>query len=281
MFLDIFESAENRQHFVSDDGLIWLHGTLLAEKLGFKNVSQAVQLHTEEDERQQINLNGRLVWFISEYGVWGMILASKTSEALDFKRKLKREILPKLRASGGYIMPTTTSEQVEALVAQHEADKAAIAALEGDVSRLRLRESQKSLGWVSIAQFVKSIGLTFRFYGIDSVDKPRTQAQIVEFFAEQFQGFRFRLATTDDPALARSVFARFMVHGLFSEGELTHIFNPENTLEKYPAIILGNFLKSWMRDQVLQYSELLRIKGLTWDCRSESTLSRYLHHSAV
>jgi len=118
MFLDIFESAENQQYFKDETNLIWLHGTLLCKKLGFKNVSQAIQMHTDEDERQQIIINGRAVWFVSEYGVWGLILEAKTEDALTFKRKLKRDILPKLRASGGYIMPNATSEQLEALQAE-------------------------------------------------------------------------------------------------------------------------------------------------------------------
>lgn len=53
--------------------------------------------------------------YISEPGLYSLIFRSKTEQALVFQRWVFEEVLPKLRASGGYIMPTATSEQLEAL----------------------------------------------------------------------------------------------------------------------------------------------------------------------
>lgn len=102
MDLLIFRSPENKQYFVDDQDVIWFHGVLLCNELGFKNPSRDIQLHTDEDERQQVPLNGRLVWFVSEPGAWGMVLAAKNRGAIDFKRKLKHEILPQIRQKGFY-----------------------------------------------------------------------------------------------------------------------------------------------------------------------------------
>jgi prophage antirepressor-like protein len=128
--LNIFDCSETKQYFVDDDGVLWLHGHLTCQRLGFKNPSRDIQLHTEVDERQKVSLGGlEDVWFVSEYGVWGMALVAKTVEAKNFKRYLKRDVLPAIRTKGGYIAPTASSEQLEALQAeistiQQERDKA-------------------------------------------------------------------------------------------------------------------------------------------------------------
>lgn len=114
--LNVFACKESKQYFVDDNGVIWLHGHLTCERLGFKNPSRDIQLHTEVDERQKVPLGGlEDVWFVNEYGVWGMILAAKTSEAKEFKRYLKYDVLPSIRKKGGYISPTASSDQLEAL----------------------------------------------------------------------------------------------------------------------------------------------------------------------
>ena len=97
------EYSQQGQYFIDEQGMVWLHGTLLSKRLGFANPSEAITKHTDEDERRKEELDGRLVWYVSEPGIWGMIIAAKTPEAKAFKRKLKHDILPKLRADGFYI----------------------------------------------------------------------------------------------------------------------------------------------------------------------------------
>lgn len=123
MKITIFEDDYNEkgQYFIDEENMVWMHGTVLADRLGFKNPSEAITKHTDEDERRKEELNGRLVWFVSEPGIWGMILASKTPEALEFKRDLKHKILPKLRASAFVLLANATSEQTAA--ARLELDK--------------------------------------------------------------------------------------------------------------------------------------------------------------
>lgn len=53
--------------------------------------------------------------YLSEPGLYAMIFRSKTLQASEFQDWVFEEVLPKLRTSGGYIMPTATSEQLEAL----------------------------------------------------------------------------------------------------------------------------------------------------------------------
>jgi len=60
------------------------------------------------------NRSGK-VNYLSEPGLYQLIFASKSVGAKSFQRWVFEEVLPKLRASGGYIVPTATSEQLEAL----------------------------------------------------------------------------------------------------------------------------------------------------------------------
>jgi prophage antirepressor-like protein len=103
MQIAIFNQTEQEQYFEDENHLVWMHGTLLCKQLGFNNPSEAITMHTDEDERQKREVKGRLVWYVSEPGVWGMILAAKTPEALEFKRRLKHEILPLIRTQGYYV----------------------------------------------------------------------------------------------------------------------------------------------------------------------------------
>lgn len=124
------EYLEKGQYFIDEQNMIWLHGTVLCDRLGFKNPSEAITKHTDEDERRKEDLNGRLVWFVSEPGVWGMILAAKTPEALNFKRQLKHKILPKIRTSRFYIASNVTSSDLEALQVEKDEKLAELAAIE-------------------------------------------------------------------------------------------------------------------------------------------------------
>lgn len=82
----IFNSAEDKDFFIDHNNILWLRGTLLCNRLGFANPNQAIVMHTEEDERQQVDTGklGKKAWFVNEYGVLGLILASRTTEAKEF-----------------------------------------------------------------------------------------------------------------------------------------------------------------------------------------------------
>jgi prophage antirepressor-like protein len=100
--------------------------------LKHSNPSQALTRLVDEDYIFQIddgtNRAGK-VNYLSEPGLYQLIFASKSAGAKEFQRWVYSEVLPKLRASGGYIMPTATSEQLEALQAE-------IAALQKDKAEL-------------------------------------------------------------------------------------------------------------------------------------------------
>lgn len=115
--ISFFPGLTDRVYFQNPETKeFWFHGSSVCKTLGFSNVTSAIALHCDEDEKLQEIWNGKATWFISEAGCYGLAMAAKNDIAKDFKRWLKHEVLPKLRASGGYIMPTATSEQLAGLI---------------------------------------------------------------------------------------------------------------------------------------------------------------------
>ena len=119
--LDIFDCGKFDQYFYDERGEFWIHGGMLATKLGFKNVSQVINMHTKESERQKPeNLMGYIndPWFVNESGTWRLILKSRTKTCEEFREKLCTEILPAIRKNGGYISDTATLDQTKVLLNQ-------------------------------------------------------------------------------------------------------------------------------------------------------------------
>lgn len=100
-----------------------MHGILLGERLGYKNPREAIVMHTKENERQQFDNGGtylNLPYFVSEPGIWRLVLKSRTKACEEFREKLCTEILPTIRKNGGYISDTATLDQMTVLLRQAE-----------------------------------------------------------------------------------------------------------------------------------------------------------------
>jgi prophage antirepressor-like protein len=122
--IQIFESKEKRQWFIDDNDILWLHGTLLCKKLGYKNPAEAIMMHTDINERQKpesLSAMPSPPWFVSESGAWALILNARTAEAKEFRRYLSTEVLPAIRRDGAYISPDITKPQ--AIAAREKLDR--------------------------------------------------------------------------------------------------------------------------------------------------------------
>lgn len=80
----------------------WFVAKDVCDILEIKNVSQAMD-RLDDDERSMFNI-GRQgnVNIVNESGLYELIFASRKKEAKDFKRWLKREVLPSIRKTGSY-----------------------------------------------------------------------------------------------------------------------------------------------------------------------------------
>ena len=97
---------------INVDGEGWLVGKDVAEILGYKNLSDSLSKHVDEEDKLQIakhdlqnyddiGTKGAIV--INESGLYSLVLRSKLPQAKKFRRWVTSEVLPQIRQTGGYI----------------------------------------------------------------------------------------------------------------------------------------------------------------------------------
>lgn len=112
--LKVFENAEFGQiRGVEINGESWLVGKDVAERLGYKDTSDAFKKHVDEEDKLTRRFadsgQNREMYVINESGLYSLVLGSKLPNAKKFKRWVTSEVLPAIRKHGGYL----TAEKVE------------------------------------------------------------------------------------------------------------------------------------------------------------------------
>ncbi len=95
-------------------GQIWFRGTDVASSLGYSDPGKAVRTHVDDEDKVKLenlrggetaglkNRNERSQIFISESGLYSLILTSKKPEAKEFKRWVTSVVLPQIRQTGSF-----------------------------------------------------------------------------------------------------------------------------------------------------------------------------------
>lgn len=90
------------------DGEAWFIGKDVATALGYKDTSDALKKHVDEDDKlsRRITDSGqsRQMYIINESGLYSLVLGSKLESAKKFKRWVTKEVLPSIRKHGLYAM---------------------------------------------------------------------------------------------------------------------------------------------------------------------------------
>ncbi len=87
----------------------WLVGKDVAEALGYKNISDALKQHVDEEDKKKIvysdypQFGNKGAILINESGFYSLVMGSKLPNAKAFKRWVTSEVLPQIRQTGGYI----------------------------------------------------------------------------------------------------------------------------------------------------------------------------------
>ena len=95
-------------------------GKDVATALGYKNPSNALQVHVDSEDKTSylIQVSGSNykanTLFVNESGLYSLVLSSKLPQAKAFKRWVTNEVLPQIRMTGGYI-PTRNPRTGETL----------------------------------------------------------------------------------------------------------------------------------------------------------------------
>lgn len=108
--LQVFENPEfGSIRTVEIGGEPWLVGKDVAVALGYSNPQKAVRDHVDAEDKtvnQAFTVNGTQGTLVNESGVYSLIFSSKLPGAKKFKRWVTSEVLPSIRKTGGYSVPS-------------------------------------------------------------------------------------------------------------------------------------------------------------------------------
>ena len=117
----IFDNPEfGEVRTVMIDGEPWFVGKDVANALGYKKVTEALQTNVDEMDSTLMGVIDSIgreqqTKVINESGLYSLIFGSKLASAKKFKRWVTSEVLPSLRKTGGYRVPQTIPEQIQLL----------------------------------------------------------------------------------------------------------------------------------------------------------------------
>lgn len=117
--LKVFENpAFGQVRTIEIDGEPWFVGRDVAEALGYRDTSDALKKHVDADDKLTRRFadsgQAREMYIINESGLYSLILSSKLPTAKDFKRWVTKEVIPSIRKTGGYQMPSTPEQRIAA-----------------------------------------------------------------------------------------------------------------------------------------------------------------------
>jgi prophage antirepressor-like protein len=102
---------------------IWFNAKDLATALGYSNQKKAIKTHTEKTDRMQImNINTKKIKihphsvFLTESGMYKLILKSNLPNAKVFNKWITDEVLPSIRKFGYYKIQKKTEQKVTKLL---------------------------------------------------------------------------------------------------------------------------------------------------------------------
>lgn len=138
--------VDNEPYFVGKD---------VAEILGYKDTSDAMKRHVDEEDKLSRRFTdsgqSREMYIINESGLYSLILSSKLPAAKKFKRWVTSEVLPSIRKHGAYMTsetiedvllhPDTLIKLAQNLKEEQEKRKAAEAQVEADRPKVIFADS--------------------------------------------------------------------------------------------------------------------------------------------
>lgn len=104
---------------------VWFCGKDVAQALGYERGAKAIQDHVDREDTHEVPIQdsiGRMqnTPFINESGLYSLVLSSKLPNAKKFKRWVTSEVLPSIRKTGSYNLPTTYKDALKQLLVQVE-----------------------------------------------------------------------------------------------------------------------------------------------------------------
>lgn len=148
------EFGEVRTVVVNDEPMFCLID--ICKALEIKNATDVAK-RLDEDELTRLNLGSRAgeTNFITESGLYAVILRSDKPNAKKFRKWVTSEVLPSIRKTGGYGMPKTTGGQIQLLAQGYTELEQKVNDIKDDVSELKENVPLYSCDIDEIQQHVK------------------------------------------------------------------------------------------------------------------------------
>lgn len=129
------EFGEVRIAVINDEPMFCLID--ICKALGIKNATDVAK-RLDEDERTRLNL-GRQgeTNFITESGLYAVILRSDKPNAKKFRKWVTSEVLPSIRKTGSYGAPKTTGGQIQLLAQGYTELEQAVNSIKEDMTELK------------------------------------------------------------------------------------------------------------------------------------------------
>ena len=117
--LKVFENpAFGQVRTIEIDNEPWFVGKDVAVALGYSDPAKAIRVHVDDEDKgvdEMATPGGKQnITIINESGLYSLILSSKLPTAKDFKRWVTKEVIPSIRKTGGYQMPSTPEQRIAA-----------------------------------------------------------------------------------------------------------------------------------------------------------------------
>lgn len=114
MELQTFNFENQQVRTIEFENEPWFVGKDVATILGYKDTSDALKKHVDEDDKLTRRFadsgQGRNMYIINESGLYSLILSSKLPNAKKFKHWVTKEVLPTIRKHGAYLTPDKIEE---------------------------------------------------------------------------------------------------------------------------------------------------------------------------
>ena len=151
------EFGEIRTVTVNDEPMFCLAD--ICKALEIKNATDVAK-RLDEDERTRLNL-GRQgeTNFITESGLYAVILRSDKPNAKKFRKWVTSEVLPSIRKTGSYNKPMTTAEKIHLLAQSDEELTHIVDEVEAEVEELKETMPLLAVDCDRITNAVKAKGI--------------------------------------------------------------------------------------------------------------------------
>lgn len=129
------EFGEVRSLKIEDEP--WFVASDVCKALNIKNATDTLK-RLDDDERARFNL-GRQgeANIINEYGLYNLILASRKPEAKQFKRWITHEVIPSIRKTGIYQIPTDPMDALKLMFEAQSQTNDKVEHIQEDVKELK------------------------------------------------------------------------------------------------------------------------------------------------